>query len=959
MAEGVPFRSRAAEPIMTHPPEHPYASFLDRVNKPARYTGGEVGARRKAWEAVQARICLAFPDVYDIGMSHLGFKILYRILNDDPRTLAERAYCPWVDMEAELRARDLPLISLDTHRTLADFDVVGFSLQFELTFTNILTMLDLGRIPLRSAARGEDDPLVVAGGPNATHPEPLADFIDAFCIGDGEAKLTEVALTWTELQAAGVPRVERLKAIAKLGAVYVPRLYGVAEEPNTGLLVVEPPPDSALPFPVERARVDINDYPFPDDGPTGGPEAIFDRTSIEITRGCTEGCRFCQAGMIYRPVQERDPQQVIDTVRGALKKSGNDEVSLTALSTADVSYIHPLIKALAPELSAEGISLSVSSLRAYGLAPELLDELKRLRTGGLTFAPEAGTERMRAVVNKNVTEAQLMETAERVFSRGWQKMKLYFMIGLPTEEDEDVRGIVETSIRTAQTGRRAAKKRVEVTVSVSTHVPKPHTPFQWAAMDPLAEIQRKQKMLRALAKTHKAVRLRVHGSETSVLEGIMARGDRRLGDVIERAWRNGARFDSWDEHGKLEVWEEALEHFEIETARYLGTLPTNATLPWDHIDVGLEDGFLLREYRKALRDRLSPPCGKVAGHFVHHTNVKDAEAETKRLVCYDCGVACDMTQMRTERLIYLRRLRAYGDRDGGDTPRVQPELSPGPLRGDPQAGQRYRFRFEKKGPVALLGHLDLVRELPRIFRRLGRRQMYTGGFKPKPDMTFSPALSLGAMSLDEYVDLRLEEQLDPVGLATLLAEMNAHAPTGLVFIDAVRLGPQDKGVAKVVEGARFAVAIARSVISDGWGVGRDEVDAWLAERCRVLLARGELPVQRKTKGIRRTIDVRPHLRVLRPLSVDEAAATFRRAGMAGNLVAVDAIVDLSNRGSIRTGEIATWLLTEDLHREEPLDATAPPPHRTIRLAVFGRDRGELVSPLDGVGTRSTTVELRA
>lgn len=916
---------------------HPYAEFLERVDKPARYTGGEVGACRGDWDAVQARVCLAFPDVYDIGMSHLGYKILYGTLNADPRTLAERTYCPWVDMERELRERDLPLVSLESYRPLCDFDVVGFSLQYELTYTNILTMLDLGRIPIRSEDRGDDDPLVVAGGPVATHPEPVADFFDAIVIGDGEAKLTEIALTWTRLAGQGVTRADRLRALAALGGVYVPSLYEVATEPDTGLEVVQAPGDDTLPFPIERTMVKLKDYPFPDDGPVGGPEAIFDRVSIEITRGCTEGCRFCQAGMIYRPVQERDPQEVYDTVMRAVDKSGNDEVSLTALSTADVSYIHPLIQKLAPELEKKGVSLSVASLRAYGLAPELLDELKRVRAGGLTFAPEAGTQRMRDVVNKNVTEEQLAETAERVFGRGFPRMKLYFMIGLPTEEDEDVLGIVQTGARTAEVGRKAAGKRVEVTVSVSTHVPKPHTPFQWVAMDPLSEIDRKQAMLLAEAKKHRMVKLRKHDSRSSVLEGITARGDRRLSHVIERAWRNGCRFDSWDEQLRLDVWEEALDHFGIDTAAYLRTLPVTATLPWSHIDVGLEDGFLLREYRKSLQDRLSPPCGKVAGAFVHHTNLVDAEADHKKLVCYDCGVACDMTTMRAERLVYLDKLGAKQR----PAPVVQPasrgetgKKKKGPKVGDPDLGHRYRIRFEKKGPVALLGHLDLVRELPRVFRRIGVEQIYTGGYHPKPDMSFAPALSLGSMSLDEYVDVRLGPAYDEAGLRELLAAMNGRSPEGLVFLDAAEMNRSvDPPIGKVVAGARYVIGFARGAIESS------DPEGWLAERCDAIMAAETLPMMRRKKRLGRKVDVRPYLRKVAPLSVSEAVPLLARAGIAGDLLCVEAIVAIEPAGSARTREIAAAL-------HGLSDGGEAPPHRCVRVTTFGDVGGELFSPLD-------------
>jgi radical SAM family uncharacterized protein/radical SAM-linked protein len=908
--------------------EHPYATFLDKVEKPSRYTGAEHGARKKAWDSVVARVCLAFPDLYDIGMSHLGFRMLYKILNDDPRTLAERAYAPWVDMQRELRAHGKFLVSLESARPLADFDVVGFSLQYELTYTNILTMLELGGIPLRSEHRSDADPLVVAGGPVGTHAEPMSPFLDAVLIGDGEEATTEIALAWAEGKRLGESRTERLLRLARIPGVYVPSFYATALDPESGFEVVVGPKRADVPYPVERRILaDISRFPFPDDGPVGGPEAIFDRMSIEIARGCTEGCRFCQAGMIYRPVRERDPRDVIDTVLRALDKSGQDEVSLTALSTADVSSISPLIKRLVEKTAPERVSLGVASLRAYGLAEDLLDELGKVRASGLTFAPEAGTQRMRDVISKNVTEAQLLETAERAFSRGFDKMKLYFILGLPTEEDEDVLGIVEVGKNALGVGKRLGRN-VKVNVSVSTHVPKPHTPFQWCAMDALAEVERKQALLRDAVRRVKGLGLKLHDAPTSVLEGILARGDRRLAPVIERAFLGGARFDSWDDHLRLDLWEEALAHFDVDTRPFLGTIAVGARVPWDHLDVGLEDGFLAREYRKALAGRSSPPCGKVAGAFVHPTNAADAESEKRRLVCYDCGIACDLGKMRSERLVHLRKLGAHerplplaapaGESDGTPVPAPAPtprrKMRPEALRPARPGGapQRLRLRFEKVGPAALLGHLDLARELPRALRRAGMRLRYSEGFHPKPDLSFGPALSLGVASLDEYVDVKLIDPPSPEELVARLAEATAG---GLRFVAAKPLSADDPAVSSVVSGARYVIALADDVVLAEGG------PAALAERITALLARDEAKLRRDVGGVGKIVDVRRFVLALE-LGNANARRELAAAGIVGRVTALEATLAIGQSGSAKVSEVVEVLFGRAL------------PHLAVRAALF-------------------------
>jgi radical SAM family uncharacterized protein/radical SAM-linked protein len=769
---------------------HLYADFIDRVAKPARYLGGEYQSVTK--DHADARVCLAFPDVYDIGMSHLGTKIIYSLLNKDPRIACERAFAPWLDMEAELRARDLPLVSLESQRPLHEFDVLGVSLQYELTYTNMLTLLDLGGIPLYAADRAQDATLVLVGGPTASHPEPVAPFIDAAFIGEAEELLGPLVLAWAALRvkirAGACTRRDALAELAATFPIYVPALYDTITDEATGMTVVGAPNDPRAPARISRAMVrNLDDYPFPSDAPVPYAEAVFERASVEIARGCTEGCRFCQAGMIYRPVRERSPESIAKSLLDGVDRAGYEESGLTCLSTADFSSITPLVKKVGAELRKRGVSMSVASLRAYGLNEDLLDELALTRISGLTFAPEAGTQRMRDVVNKNITEAHVEESSRRVFSRGWHRLKLYFMIGLPTEEDEDVRGIVQTGLRMLRIGRKSVGHRAEVTVSVSSHVPKPHTPLQWAAQDSFDEIERKQSILRYTARIERSLRLKHHHSGISFVEGVLARGDRRLAPVLEAVWRAGARFDGWDECFDLERWHVALDAAGLDARTYLDTRPVTARLPWDHIDVGLEDGFLLSEYRKAVKGRASPPCGKVAGMLIHHTNLADADPDQRRLVCYDCGVACDLSKMREDRLVALRGLGATerpGSRDvpndaaaalvdvserGGGSPaekgaekgrdretdRAERVRLAGYIGAD-IAYSTYRIRFAKIGRAAFLGHLDLVRLIARTFRRADLPLAMTRGFSPKPRLVFGPALGLGVPSLGELMDIDLE-----------------------------------------------------------------------------------------------------------------------------------------------------------------------------------------------------------
>lgn len=586
---------------------------LPQVTKPARYLGNEVGAVHKEFSSARITMAFCFPDAYEVGMSHLGIKILYDIINKRPELLCERVFAPWVDMEEAMVRDGVPLFSMESRHLLNEFDVIGFTLQYELSFTNILNMLHLSGVPLRAADRQEDSPIVVGGGPVAYNPEPVADFFDCFLIGEGEESILDFLLTVDAWKATGAPKARLLEALAKVPGCYVPSLYDVTYGPE-GVLTSVTPTAGWVPAVVHKRIVkDLNDAEFPREFPVPYMDIVHDRAMVEVLRGCGRGCRFCQAGMVYRPVRERSSKSICELAGALLESTGYEEISLTSLSTADHSQVQGFLTELTQKHGADNVSVSLPSLRADAFSLELAKLAQSVRKTGLTFAPEAGTQRMRDVINKGVTEDGLFEAVGSSFEAGWDQVKLYFMIGLPTETDEDVLAIAALAKRAAARAReakRAARRggTVEIGVSVSSFVPKAHTPFQWFPQDSVADIERKQGLLASVLRG-KGTPFSWHDARTSFLEGVFSRGDRRLSAVIERAWENGCKFDGWAEHFRYGTWMDAFGAVGLSPEFYANRARgLDEVLPWDHISAGVSKRFLLKEWEQAAKAELTPDC---------------------------------------------------------------------------------------------------------------------------------------------------------------------------------------------------------------------------------------------------------------------------------------------------------------------------------------------------------------
>jgi radical SAM-linked protein len=706
-----------------------YEDFLPLVAKPARYINSEIHSVHKDLSKVRTRVCLFFPDAYEVGMSHLGLRILYHILNSRQDTACERVFSPWTDYEEKLRAAGRPLTSLESGLPLSQFDIIGITLQYELSYSNILTGLQLAGVPLRPADRTDAHPVIIAGGPCAVNPGPLSDFIDVFFIGEAEEAVHELV----ELKQEHAGREKFLEAVSKRDGFYVPVL---------GKSTVR-----------RRYLRNIESAPYPERPMLPLMKPVHDRVTAEIARGCIRGCRFCQAGIIYRPFRERSPERVKNILQESLACTGYEEVSLASLSSGDYSAIQPLVVELMEKYRDSRISVSLPSLRVGTLTPEMIGAIAGTRKTGFTLAPEAGTERLRRVINKPVSDRDLLEAAETIFTNGWNVLKLYFMIGLPSETDDDLDGIIKLGHELLACGKRIAKRHVQINISVSTFVPKPHTPFQWMGQAPLEEIRRKQAYLdRGLRK--RGISLKPHCPETSLLEAAFARGDRSLGRVIEEAVSLGCRFDGWSESFDFAKWTEAFKKCGTDPGNYAcRTYGLDEELPWDHVQTGVTKEFLKREYRRALAEEITENC---------------------RVECERCGIGC---------------------KDGG-TPSLGKRVS-SPVeaeRGQPRSvdGQRkqsgapeltalIRMKYTKTGRIRFLSHLDLMTLFQRAAARAGIPVSFSQGFNPHPRISFGPALSVGMESEAEYMDMETDPFID---LPAITKDLNSTLPEGIRIVEA-------------------------------------------------------------------------------------------------------------------------------------------------------------------------------
>ena len=783
-------------------------TILSQVSRPGRYIGKEYNSASKALETDKLSWALVFPDLYEIGMSHQGLQILYHILNKEEHLCADRCFCPDLDTEALLREKEIPLSALESGRPLKMFDLVGITLPHELCYTNILTILKLADIPLKAAERSEKDPLIVGGGACAFNPEPVADFFDAILLGDGEEAVIDISKIMMEAKAYSKSRQETLAMLASVTGVYVPSRFAVSYHHFGTIAAVTAKEDS--PGSVQRRilpDLDRTDHLCRPIVPNA--RIVHDRLGIEVARGCTRGCRFCQAGITYRPVRERSVDQILDLARQGLDNSGFDELALLSLSTGDYSCLSELLPLLMRRYADDFVSVSLPSMRVGTLTQELMDEIKKVRKTGFTLAPEAGSERLRRVINKGITEEDLLAATESAFSLGWNLIKLYFMIGLPTETAEDIEAIADLARKTAAAGKVTGRGRRKINVSIGTFVPKPHTPFQWAQQLDIETSQATIMRLKSLLRD-KGIKLKWHDPKQSYLEGVFARGDRRLSTLIIKAWEMGARLDSWSDHFDLARWQQSADECGLDLDFYLRKREKNEILPWHHLQCLVTEEFLRDELDRSLTETYTPDCR-------YHG-------------CQKCGL-CDFKTIKP--IVHNNNSQRKAPK------KERNELAAHTISRRPQEGKfRYLVTYMRTGAISYLGHLEFLQIIFRALKRAGIRTNYSQGFNPSPKVSFSPALPVGIESLCEYF---LVETPAPIKNRNLLAQKLTEVL------------PEGMAVSRIES---FSGRLPQDIVSTYAVTADINLSQTAIEKAAAFLKAEEFIISRERKGKKQSLDIR-------------------------------------------------------------------------------------------------------
>jgi len=742
------------------------SAILKDIEKPGRYLGGEWNEVRKDPARIKTKVALAFPDLYDIGMSYLGQKILYYLLNGRPDILAERVFTPWTDFEQKLRVEKIPLYSLENKIPLDQFDILGFSLLYELNYSNILTTLDLGGIPLHSARRSLDYPLVVAGGPAAFNPEPVADIFDLFLIGDGEEAFLEIIDRFMILKKEFREKAAVLNELSQIEGVYVPSLYAAYLPSGSHLLAVKPEKREEVKI-EKRILFPFHKAPFPEEIVVPNVKIIFDRVSVEVARGCPQKCRFCQASSIYLPPRVKSPSFVIEKIMNSLQKTGYESSSLASLSVSDYPYLDKTVEILMKELAQQKVSLSLPSLRPKGLSSDLARSIIKVRKTGFTLVPEAGTERLRRVINKKLEDEYIWEASRNAFSQGWRLLKLYFMVGLPTEREEDLEGIVNIVQEISRIGSQIIKSTPpQINLSLSSFIPKPHTPFQWLEMEERQRLREKYRFLMSRLKKYRNLKIKKQPLENSLLEAVFSRGDRRLNKVLLKAWKLGARFDSWNDSFSFQTWEKAFIQENLDYHLYLSAINKDVRLPWDHIDTGVKKSYLLSELDKAWRGEYTHSC------------LEDS--------CGSCQGCSYPALLEREFHEDIKVPTFLSTRFGEQTQEVH----------------CYRVFFSKKRAARFISHNDLNNIIQRAFRRAGLAVDYTQGFHPKMMISHPPALPLGMEGKSECFEFKSHFSLKEAGC---IERLNACLPLGIKILDFKRLRDSTSSLSGEIETLVYSV----------------------------------------------------------------------------------------------------------------------------------------------------------